>query len=111
MKITSIKLRRLRVIEDVGVLDLAWSPGDQLPVQIGGGAFVEISTDEGLTGIGPEIDDRFLPALDKHLLGKDPLEVEKLSAMLEYYMPSGTHYFHIAGVDIALWDLFGNRLA
>ena len=54
MKITSIKLRRLRVIEDVGVLDLAWSPGDQLPVQIGGGAFVEISTDEGLTGIGPE---------------------------------------------------------
>ena len=107
MKITSIKLRRLRVIEDVGVLDLAWSPGDQLPVQIGGGAYVEVETDEGLKGIGPEIDDRFLPALDKHLLGKDPLQVEQLSAMIEYYMPSGTHYFHIAGVDIALWDLFG----
>ena len=107
MEITDVCIRRLRVLEDVGVLDLAWSPGDQLLVQKGGGSFVELSTDEGISGIGPEIDDRFLPALKKILIGKDPMNVEQLSAMLEYYLPSGTHYQHVAGVDIALWDIVG----
>lgn len=107
MKITEIKIRRLRVIEDVGLLDLAWSPGDQLLVQKGGGSFVEVITDEGISGIGPEIDDRFIPSLEKILLGQDPLQVEELSQKLEYYLPSGSHYQHVAGVDIALWDIVG----
>lgn len=107
MQITEIRIRRLRVIEDVGMLDLAWSPGDQLLVQKGGGAYVEVLTDDGITGIGPEIDDRFIPTLKKILVGKDPMEVEQLSAMLQYYLPHGTHYQHVAGVDIALWDIVG----
>ena len=56
MEITDVRIRRLRVIEDVGMLDLAWSPGDQLLVQKGGGSYVEVITDEGLVGIGPEIE-------------------------------------------------------
>ncbi len=107
MKITGIRIRRLRVIEDVGSLDLAWSPGDQLLVQKGGGSFVEINTDEGISGIGPEIDDRFIPALEKILIGKDPMQVEDLSQKLEYYLPSGSHYQYVGGVDIALWDIVG----
>ncbi|NKB35628.1 MAG: hypothetical protein GKR93_00475 [Gammaproteobacteria bacterium] len=107
MKISKIRLRRLRVLEELGALELAWSPGDYLPVQIGGGSYVEIETDEGLKGIGPEIDERFLPTLEKLLVGKDPLQVEQLSAMLEYYLQFGTHYQHVAGVDIALWDIVG----
>ena len=107
MKITKVRVRRLRVIEDVGKIDLAWSPGDSMLVQRGGGAFVEVQTDEGITGIGPEIDDRFIPTLEKILIGRDPLEVEQLSDMLKYYLPAGTYYQYVAGVDIALWDIVG----
>jgi L-alanine-DL-glutamate epimerase-like enolase superfamily enzyme len=107
MKITNIRIRRLRVIEELGNLDIAWSPGDKLPVQLGGGSYVEIQTDEGICGIGPEIDDRFVPTLEKILIGKDPLDVENLSLQLEYYLQCGTHYQHVAGVDIALWDIVG----
>ena len=107
MKITDIRIRRLRVIEDVGNLDLAWSPGHQLLVQKGGGSYVEVLTDEGITGIGPEIDDRFIPTLHNCLIGKDPTEVDLLSGMLQYYLPCGTHYQHVAGADIALWDIVG----
>ncbi len=107
MQITDVRIRRLRVIEEVGMVELAWSPGDQMQICKGGGSFVEILTDEGVAGIGPEVDDRFIPALKRILIGKDPMEVEKLSAMLEYYLPGGTHYQHVAGVDIALWDIVG----
>ena len=107
MQITDVRLRRLRVIEEVGTVQLAWSPGDQMLIQKGGGGFVEVLTDEGIAGIGPEVDDRFIPVLKKILIGRDPMEVEKLSAMLEYYLQAGTHYQHVAGVDIALWDIVG----
>jgi L-alanine-DL-glutamate epimerase-like enolase superfamily enzyme len=107
MKITNIRIRHLRVIEDVGRLNLAWSPGDELLIQKGGGSYVEILTDEDIIGIGPEVDDRFMPALEKILIGKDPMNVEQLSGMLEYYLPNGSQYQHVAGVDIALWDIVG----
>lgn len=109
MKISDVSIRRLRVLEDVGVVDLAWSPGEELLIQKGGGTFIEISTDEGITGIGPEVDERHLPKLKELLIDKDPAEVEALSAMLAYYFPSGTHYQYIAGVDIALWDIVGKK--
>ena len=107
MQITDVCLRRLRVIEKVGTVEPAWSPGDRMPIFRGGGSFVEVLTDEGIAGIGPGVDDRFLPALRKLLVGKNPMEVERLSAMLEYYLPGGTHYQQVAGVDIALWDIVG----
>ncbi len=107
MQITDVCIRRLRVIEEVGTVELAWSPGDKMPILKGGGSFVEVLTDEGIAGIGPEIDDRFIPILKKVLVGRNPMEVEQLSAMLEYYLPGGTHYQYVAGVDIALWDIVG----
>ena len=107
MQITDVCLRRLRVIEEVGTVELAWSPGDKMPIQRGGGSFVEVLTDAGVAGIGPEIDERFIPTLKRLLIGKNPMEVEQLSAMLEYYLPGGAHYQYVAGVDIALWDIVG----
>ena len=107
MKIDRINVHRLKVLDTIGDLELAWSPGTNFTFQTGGGSFVEIGIDNGLTGIGPEIDDRFLPKLRELLIGQSPFDVEALSDMLRYYFPSGTHYQHIGGVDIALWDLIG----
>ena len=76
MKITEVNLHRLRVLENVGELELAWSPGSKLMFQKGGGSFVELLTDEGHVGIGPEVDDRFLPTIREYLIGKDPFDVE-----------------------------------
>lgn len=107
MHISQVVQRRLRVMEEVGSIDPAWLPGQTMPVQRGGGAFLEIHTDEGLVGIGPEIDERFVPALNDVLAGQPLDDVETLSGMLDYYFPGGTHYQSIAGADIALWDLVG----
>lgn len=107
MRISQVVQRRLKVMEEVGSIDPAWSPGQTMHLQRGGGSFVEIRTDEGLIGIGPEIDDRFVPALNDLLTGKTLDDVETLSGMLDYYFPGGTHYQYIAGADIALWDLVG----
>jgi len=105
--IRDIRIHRLKVLENICELDLAWSPGDRLMFQRGGGSFIEIETEDGLTGIGPETDDRFLPMLKRCLIGKDAFDVERLSARLRYYLPAGTYYQQVGSVDIALWDLVG----
>lgn len=105
--IKSVRVRRLRVLEDVGELNLAWSPGSSFLFQRGGGSFIEIETEDGLIGIGPETDDRFLPVLHDCLVGESAFDVENLSAKIRYYLPAGTYYQQSGGVDIALWDLVG----
>lgn len=107
MKITDIRLRRFRVEKVIGDIEPAWSPGDKVQFAIGGGAVVEIVTDEGLVGYGPEVDSRFFPRLHEILVGRDPLEVEALNNLLGYAFPSGSHYQYISGVDVALWDIVG----
>ena len=107
MKIESVHIHRFRVVEDIGELELAWSPGTMFNFQLGGGAVLEIVADNGLRGLGPEVDDRFLPAMREILIGEELFDVERLSAKLRYYCQSGTHYQHIGGADIALWDLVG----
>ncbi len=107
MRISEVVQRRLKVMEDVGSIDPAWLPGQTMHLQRGGGAFLEIRTDEGLVGIGPEVDERFLPALNDVLAGRAVHDVETLSGMLDYHFPGGTYFQSIAGADIALWDLVG----
>jgi L-alanine-DL-glutamate epimerase-like enolase superfamily enzyme len=75
-------------------------------VSIGGGSFVEIRTDQGLTGIGPALDPTLLPAINEQLKGKDPFEIEEHVGRLRYYA-RGLPYRGPASVDIALWDLIG----
>ena len=79
---------------------------------------VQISTDEGISGIGEctpmnlEALAHFVnTALQSLLIGEDPLEVDKLwNAMLfrAYKLgPHGVQPGAMAGFDIALWDILG----
>ena len=105
MKITDIQLRRLRVIEDVGTLVPAW-PGAAMTFRRGGGAFVEITTDDGLTGIGPGVDPGSIEAARSLLVGENPFAIERHAERLPWFV-RGRGYGGPAGYDIALWDLIG----
>lgn len=106
LKITDIQLIQLKTIKSVGTLEPAWDLGGQMSFQVGGGAYVEIHTDQGLTGIGPAVDPNLLPIIKTRLAGQDPFEVEQHAATLRYYA-RGLPYRGQAGIDIALWDLIG----
>ncbi len=106
LKITGVRLVRLREIREVGWLEPAWSPGRRNRYTVGGGAALEIQTNEGLTGLGPQVPDSYLPAVTKQLVGQDPFDTEKLNASLARHA-RGNAYSGMGCVDIALWDLVG----
>ena len=107
LKITDVRLVKLRKIQDVGVLEPAWDEGGQMPFQIGGGFFIEIQTDQGLMGLGPGINPSLLPAVKAQLVGEDPFDIEQHVAKMRYYIRGRHPYQGQACVDIALWDLIG----
>ena len=106
LKITGLRLVRLKLIRELGTLPAAWNPGGTVSFRIGGGSFVEIQTDQGITGIGPGIDAALIPAFEAKLKGKDPFDTEALVAALRYDAAGGV-YRGPAQIDIALWDLIG----
>ena len=106
MKLTDIRSRNLRVVKEVGELEPAWSVGTMSRFRIGGGSFVEVHTDQGLTGIGPAVDPSYIPAIKEYLVGKDPFDIETHDAAMRYYIRAAA-YRGLAGIDIALWDLVG----
>ena len=106
LKITDIRVHKLRTAREVGDIEPAWDPGGKMSFGVGGGGFVEVQTDQGLTGIGPEVDPSIVSVAGERLIGKDPFDVESHAAVLQYYAPS-VPYRGVAGVDIALWDLIG----
>jgi galactonate dehydratase len=85
--------------------------------------FVEIQTDEGITGIGEatnsprrgsEIVARTLQIMKESLIGKDPGHIEKIwIEMFRNYTYLGNRGLittAISGVNIALWDIKGKAL-
>ena len=50
MKITELRVVRLKFVKEVGSLEPAWNPGGTVSFRVGGGSFLEIRTDKGLTG-------------------------------------------------------------
>jgi len=106
MKVTEVRSVPLRLVRTAGSVTPAWSPDRDMTFNVGGGAFVEIHTDQGLIGIGPHVSETFLPAVRDYLIGKDPFDVERHAHALRYYV-RGTPYNGTAGIDIALWDLIG----
>ena len=106
LKITDVRSVKLKLVEHVGEIEPAWNPGRFMSMDIGGGSFIEVHTDQGLTGIGPAVHDQFIPGIKEYLIGKDPFDVEDHAAALNYYIPAFP-YQGVAGVDIALWDLIG----
>ena len=107
IKITDVRSRNLKVIKEVGELEPAWSVGTMSQFRIGGGSFVEIQTDQGITGIGSAVNPALIPSIKELLVGRDPFDVEQLDAEMRYYIRGGTGYQGTAGVDIALWDIVG----
>jgi len=104
IKITDVRIVPLRVVQDLGSYP-DWL-GNPRPIRIGGGAFVEVHTDQGITGIGPDIDAALLPRVKALLTGTDPFDVDLHSARL-YEIQGGAGYRGTAGVEIAIWDLIG----
>ena len=82
--------------------------------------FVEIVTDEGLTGWGePVLEGHCATVLacvqemNHSLIGKDPMRIEDFSAVLYragFYRGGGVLMSAIAGIDQALWDIKGKAL-
>ncbi|MBL8229469.1 MAG: mandelate racemase/muconate lactonizing enzyme family protein [Bryobacterales bacterium] len=105
-KIAGIRVIQLRTIREAGSIEPAWNPGTSTRYTVGGGSVLEIRTDQGITGIGPGIDESLLNAVKAQLVGKDPFDIEEHAARLRYYA-AGVSYRGGANVDIALWDLIG----
>ena len=104
IKITDVRIVPLKTVKDLGSYP-DWL-GNPRPIRIGGGAFVEVHTDQGITGIGPDVNASVLPAVKSLLVGADPFDVD-LHAERLYGIQAGTGYRGTAGVEIALWDLIG----
>jgi D-galactarolactone cycloisomerase len=104
IRITDVRIVPLRTIKDLGSYP-DWL-GNPRQIRIGGGAIVEVHSDQGITGIGPDMDAKLLPAVKTLLTVADPFDVDLHSARL-YGIQAGTGYRGTAGVEIALWDLIG----
>ena len=103
VKITDIRILPLKVSKEMGSYP-DWI-GNPRTIRIGGGAIVEVQTDQGVSGIGPDMDAALLPAVKNLLVGKDPFDIETHAVRL--YGIQGVGYRGSAGVEIALWDLIG----
>ena len=90
IKITDLRLVQLRVVKRIGTIEPAWALGTQMNFNIGGGSFLEIHTDQGLVGIGPDVDPSVLPGLKKALAGQDPFDTERYLAQYRFYVGSGS---------------------
>jgi L-alanine-DL-glutamate epimerase-like enolase superfamily enzyme len=102
-RITDVRLRSVRLEREVGTYP-DWVGGTRR-TNVGGGAILEIHTDQGVTGIGPELGEDLLPRVRSILVGQDPFDVNRLAA--ELLDRSSFSYRGPASADIALWDLIG----
>src|SRR5450631_3365166 len=82
LKITDIRVVNLKSVRETGKMEAAWNPGTVTTHRIGGGSVIEIHTDQGLSGIGPAIDNSALESGKARLIGMDPFNVEQLAGPL-----------------------------
>jgi D-galactarolactone cycloisomerase len=90
IKITDIKIVRLKVIKELGSFTGFMGPWDTAIVRIGGGSVLEVHTDQGLVGIGPSVDPVQIPALKAQLVGEDAFNLQFLVANLREWTGMGT---------------------
>ena len=107
MKIKDVRKSKIKLVEYLGEVEPAWTPGWYSQTStIGGIEFTEIELDNGDIGIGPKCDDGIIKDSKEYLIGKSPLDVIKHFKYL-MYRTSNPPYNGLAGIDIALWDLNG----
>jgi L-alanine-DL-glutamate epimerase-like enolase superfamily enzyme len=104
LKITDIRIVNLKTVRETGKMEAAWNPGTVTTYRIGGGSVIEIHTDQGLSGIGPAIDNGALESCKARLIGMDPFDIEQLAGPLRYYVGQPRT---VSSLEIALWDLIG----
>jgi L-alanine-DL-glutamate epimerase-like enolase superfamily enzyme len=102
-KITDVRIVNLRLVKEIGTYP-DWVGGTRFS-RIGGGAIIEIRTDQGVTGIGPDINPAQLAQIKSMLVGADPYDIGNHAARLSAMPSSGLR--GPASVEIALWDLIG----
>lgn len=114
MKIRSLRAYRVDLPLKEGSYN--WSGGKS--VSVFDSTVVEVVTDEGLSGWGEvcPLGPFYLPAyaegvragireLGPHLVGENPLELEKLNRRMDAALQG--HPYVKSGIDMACWDLLG----
>ena len=115
MRVIILKITDIRVVSNRKPVILpvawraAWSMPDAKPNSTAGFSFVEIHTDEGITGIDSGgLSQAFFERLRSALIGMDPFYVERF--WRDYINQKGREYIwgeRLGGVDSALWDIVG----
>ena len=103
MKIVVIRLHSLAPMALSEPVSPAWAPGATWTTDAPslGTSYVEVSTDEGITGYGPMVSAELLEgAIAPYLMGRDPFAVEENIIVLRN---AGGGW----GLEIALWDIIG----
>jgi len=107
MKIKDVRKSKIKLVEYLGEVEPAWTPGWHSQTStIGGQDFTEIELENGDIGIGPGCDDIIISDSKEYLIGKSPLDVIDHFKFL-MYRTRNIPYNGLAGIDIALWDLRG----
>ena len=106
MKIKDLRLSKTKLVDYLGDVEPAWSPGSTVKSNIGGTTFTEIELDSGEIGIGPGCDTSILNDAKEYLVGKNPSDVIDHFKYL-IYKTRNIPYNGLAGIDVALWDLKG----
>ena len=107
MKIKDVRKSKIKLVEYLGEVEPAWTPGWYSQTStIGGQDFTEIELENGDIGIGPGCDDIIIKDSKEYLIGKSPLDVIDHFKYL-MYRTRNIPYNGLAGIDIALWDLRG----
>lgn len=113
MKITGIETCGLRGATPEGGWSNELRPDDVVHT------LVAVHTDDGITGIGSAFTAETLvrgaiDLLSPHLLGQDPVEVERITETLHqtaFWMGRGGSLTHAtSAIDIALWDIAGQAM-
>src|SRR5260370_6970548 len=86
LKITDVRLIPLKVLRETGSMEAAWNPGVSTVRRVGGGAYLEMHTDQGLIGIGPAMDAGVLANTKAQLVGQDPFDVARMAGPFRYFV-------------------------
>ena len=107
MKIKDVRTVKIKLVEYLGEVEPAWTPGWASQTStIGGYNFTEIELENGEIGIGPSCNEIVIENAKEYLVGKSPENVaEHYKYMI--YRSHNSPYNGLAGIDIALWDLKG----